>query len=208
MLTPSSARHQLEAFEATRAERTQIMSLPKIVGVVFPGNNTVYSYYSDIEGLQVDDYAIVAAPYGDHRYGGSSFHSTELQGFPTVVRIVSTTETVRAISKAAKWIIQKIDIDRYVSRLAEEQKLEVLKAKIAKAKKDALEQLELGRLRSLSPELDMLLDELATLTGTTIEAKPIEVRAHKRAVTRKPRASTGKASSKPASKKAPARRKK
>lgn len=183
---------QLEVFEQTKASRTQVVHLPKIVAVIFPGNSTEYSYHCDIPDVQVSDYVIVASPSGD-RYdrSGQNFFSPELKGYPTVVRVVRTQETVKDVSKATKWVIQKLDIDKYVERLAHEQQVDVLKAKIDRAKKEIMERAQLATLRSMSPELDALVTELASLTGVPIEEKPIAVRAHKRA-TRKPRATTVK----------------
>jgi hypothetical protein len=183
----------------------QVISLPRIVSVLFPNNNTEYSYYSDIEGLEVGDFAIVASPHGNE-YAAGRFRSTELDGYPTVVRVVSTQETVKAVNKAAKWIVQKIDIAAYVERLNAERQLEVLRAKIEKAKKAALEQAQLATLRTLSPELDALVTELAKLTGVPIEEKPIAVRAHKRV--RTPRAAAGKTASKQRAKQPAAKRRK
>lgn len=186
----------------------EVVSLPKIVAVIFPGNSTEYSYHCDIPDVQQGDYVIVASPNVSHdRYDRSqNFFSPELKGYPTVVRVVRTQETVRDVSKASKWVIQKLDIDKYVERLAYEQQVEVLRAKIDRAKKEALERAQMATLRTISPELDLLVTELANLTGVPIEDKPVEVRAHKRqrkaptGVKRTPRAKT-------ASKRAPARKK-
>jgi hypothetical protein len=181
MLTPTDARLQREAFEQTRVARTEIMALPKIVAVIFPGNSTEYSYHCDIPDVQQGDYVIVASPSGPDRYDrNQNFFSPELKGYPTVVRVVRTQETVKDVSKASKWVIQKLDIDKYVERLAYEQQVDVLKAKIKRAKEEALERAQLATLRALSPELEQLVTELATLTGVPIEEKPVEVRRHQR----------------------------
>src|SRR4249919_3070867 len=132
--------------------KTSVITLPRIVGVTFSGSGgTEYSYYCDIPDIEVGDYAIVASPYSSQQ---PNFRSPELDGYPTVVRVVSTQETVKAVAKAAKWIIQKVDIDRYVQRLSYERQVDVLRAKIEKAKKAALEQAQLASLMSLSPELN------------------------------------------------------
>lgn len=180
----------------------EVVSLPKIVAVIFPGNSTEYSYHCDIPDVQQGDYVIVASPNASDRYVRSqNFFSPELKGYPTVVRVVRTQETVKDVSKASKWVIQKLDIDKYVERLAHEQQVEVLRAKIKRAKEEAMERAQLATLRTLSPELDLLVTELADLTGVPIEDKPVEVRAHKR----QRKAPTPRA--KTASKRAPARKK-
>jgi hypothetical protein len=161
--------------------------LTSIVTVVFPNSNTEYSYYSDIPDLQKDDFAIVASPYGPtaNRQFNDRFHNDALDGYPTVVRVTSTMPTLKQVSKAAKWIIQKIDINKYVARLAIERQVDILKHRIAEEKKAALEALELAKLRELNPTLGVLVDQLAALTGQVLEAKPTTVREHKRAKPRK-----------------------
>jgi hypothetical protein len=169
------------------------VQLPRIVAVIFPGNSTEYSYHCDIPEVQQGDYVIVASPSGDRYDRNQNFFSPELKGYPTVVRVVRTEETVKDVSKATKWVIQKLDIDKYVERLAHEQKIDVLRAKIKRAKEAALERAQLASLRELSPELDLLITELANLTGVPVEQKPIPVRAHARKRT------VGKGSAKPRS---------
>lgn len=160
----------------------QIATLPRIVAVVFPNSNTEYSYYCDIPEIKAGDYAVVASPYGPSASRGMNerFFAHEINGHPTVVRVVRTEETIKDVSKAAKWIIARVEIERYAERLAQEQKIEVIKAKIKRAKEEALERAQLASLRELSPELDLLITELANLTGVPVEKKPIPVRAHAR----------------------------
>ena len=169
--------------KTTLAQALSTITLPRIVAVIFPGNSTEYSYHCDIADVNVGDYVIVASPHPSndrYSYSGQNFFSPELKGYPTVVRVVRTEETTRDVNKATKWVIQKLDIDKYVARMAYEQQVDVLQAKISKAKKEALERAQLATLRSLSPELDALVTELANLTGQSIEEKPIAVRAHGR----------------------------
>jgi hypothetical protein len=164
----------------------QVLPIPYVVQVLFPGNsNKLYSYHCDIEGVQAGDYVIVASPHAQTGWERNpDFFSTELKGHPTVVRVFSTEQSVGAISKAAKWIIQKVDIDAYVARLNHEQQVEVLKHRITEEKKKALEAFELAKLRELNPTLGVLVDQLAALTGQVLEPKPTTVREHKRAAPR------------------------
>lgn len=163
----------------------EVMGLTNVVQVIFPGNRTLYSYHSDIPDLKAGDYAIVASPNSSRNWESNpDFYSQELRGHPSVVKVINTEPTVKDISKAAKWIIQKVDIEAYVARLAIEQQVEVLKHRIAQEKKKALEAFELAKLRELNPELGVLVDQLAALTGQVLEPKPTTVREHKRAAPR------------------------
>lgn len=157
--------------------------LTSVVQVVFPGNETIYSYHSDIPDLKVDDFVIVASPR-NRSWDETRFFSQELQGYPVVVRVVNIQPTLKDVTKANKWIIQKLDVDAYVRRLALEQQVDILRHRINEEKKKALELAELAKLRDLNPTLGALIDELAALTGQKIEEKPIEVRAHKRSPTK------------------------
>lgn len=177
-----------------------VVGLTNVVQVIFPGKNTLYSYHSDIPDLKVGDYAIVASPYSQNDFNRTvDFYSQELKGHPTVVKVVSIEPSLKDVTKANKWLIQKVDIDAYVQRLAFEQRVEILKHRINEEKKKALELAELAKLRELNPTLGELVDQLAAMTGVTIEEKPIAVRAHKRAPTR--RKTTTKASTSRAKKK-------
>lgn len=134
----------------------------RIVQVTFEGSAKRYAYYTDLD-LQVGDYAVVASPYG-RSYGiRGEFYSEELQGNPTIVRVESVEETVEAIDRVAKWIIQRVDVGAYAYRVAREERRKVLLAKIKKAEKAAREQLEMEKLRELSPGLGKLIDELKAL---------------------------------------------
>lgn len=150
----------------------------RIITCVFSGNRNGYAYYTDDASIQVDDYVVVVSPNGDVN------HRSELvDGFPTIVKVISVDETVEAVTRVAKPIVHKIDLAGYAAMVEHQKQVEVLKAKIARARKDALENIELAKLAALSPELGALVKEMASLTGMTIEEKPIPVRAHKRRAT-------------------------
>lgn len=162
--------------------------MTRIITCVFAGNNNHYAYNTDDETINVDDYVVVVSPNGmpNHR-------SAAVDGFPVIVKVVSIEETLEGVLKVSKPIVSKVDLTAYAARIEHEKRVEVLKAKIARARKDALENIELAKLAVLSPELGALVKEMAALTGVTIEEKPIPVRAHRRKSTSSPRGK-GKAS--------------
>lgn len=103
-----------------------------------------YAYYTDIEGIEKGDKVVVDTP------------SNGL----TIVTVVSVTETAEGISKATKWIVDKIDLAGHKAREADRARRATL---IAKLEKMAKEQSELDRFAALVasvPEAAMLLQEL------------------------------------------------
>ena len=173
---PGSSR-QVDYYEslinnADRKEGT-LMLIPagtKIIGVHFPSSDKVYHYYTDLD-LAVGDFAVVVSPYdGGYNERGRHFDS-KLDGHPVVVQVATVEETLEAIEKVVKWVVQKVDVQAYADRLEAEKRVAVLRAKIARAEKAAREQLELEKLRSLSPELSGLLDELQALTSPPAAAE-------------------------------------
>jgi hypothetical protein len=153
--------------------------MTRIITCVFAGNSNRYAYYSDDETILVDDYVVVVSPNG-----ATNHRSEAVDGFPTIVKVVSIEETLEGVLKVAKPIVCKINLTAYAARLEHDRKVEVLKAKIHRARKEAMENIELAKLAVLSPELGELVKEMAALTGVTIEEKPIPVRAHRRKSTR------------------------
>lgn len=134
----------------------------RTVTVNFAGSpGQPYAYQTYDETIQKDDFVIVISPYDGHRGQSktSPLYSKEANGFPVVVRVVSVVETVESVLRATKWIIGKVDLETAILEEQQRQQKALLDAKIARATKDALESIQLERLRSLSPELDALITE-------------------------------------------------
>ena len=91
------------------------------------------------------------------------FREEALGGYPSVVRVVDVKETTHSINKASKWIVQKLDLSVAMAEAEKRQQIQVLTAKISKARKEAEERVKLEQLRELSPELSSLLDQLDAL---------------------------------------------
>lgn len=111
-----------------------------------------YAYYTDDETIAKDDFVVVVSPYGE-------VYDDESQGYVKVVKVVSVEETVEAITKASKWIVQKVDLAAYRERMKRIERLKLLDAKIEQAKKEAMRRLELKQLMDMSPELKQLVEE-------------------------------------------------
>lgn len=109
--------------------------------------NKTYAYYTEDADIGVGDALVVDSPYGGYK----------------VVACVSVSDTVDAIQKAAKWVVDRVDVSGHAKREANRQKREVLIARIQRAEKEARAKLEMEKLRDLSPELKGLLDELKAL---------------------------------------------
>jgi hypothetical protein len=157
----------LEGHEDREEHPMLIPAGTRIIGVNFPTGGKTYHYYTDDASITIGDYVVVVSP-NSSCYGAQTDPTFDkaLGGYPVVVRVETVEETLEAIEKVAKWVVTRVDLQAYAKRIETEESIRLLRAKIAKAEKQAREMLELENLRSLSPELGTLLDELKALTGT------------------------------------------
>lgn len=139
----------------------------KIVKAVFDngGGQKDYAYYADesLKDLKVGDYAVVISPYG-------TVYDEESQGYLNIVQITSLEEDLEGVTKAAKWLVQKVDLSEYRERLAKALRIRTLDARIETAKKEAMKRVELQRLMEASPELADLIKERLSLSAATSDA--------------------------------------
>lgn len=113
-----------------------------------------YAYFTDDPTIDVGDFVVVVSP------NGPGVRATDI-GFPKIVRVTSTTETVDSVAKVREWIICKIDLSGYAERRERDEKRRVLIAKIERAAEEARGRFDLQQLAANSPELKALLDQLA-----------------------------------------------
>lgn len=139
----------------------------KIVKAVFQdgAGNKDYAYYADetLKDLQPGDFAVVVAPHGQ-------LYDEKSKGYVTTVRIVSLDEDLEGVTKAAKWIVQRIDMDGYRDRIAKADRIRLLDARIETAKREAMKRVELQKLMDASPELAELIKERLELSAPPAEA--------------------------------------
>lgn len=148
---------------ATKAVSKSLAECSRVIIVHFGDNTQTYAYHTRDESIQVGDFAIVISPYSSRNTTG--FATPELGGYPTIVKVVDVKETVHSVNMASKWIIQKLDLRAAIEEAQRKEAIEVLRAKITKARKAAEERVKLEQLRELSPELDDLLNQYDALTG-------------------------------------------
>lgn len=135
----------------------------KIVKAVFDNTSNLdgkdYAYYAadTIKDLAVGDYAVVISPYG-------AIYDEASQGYVNIVQITSLEEDLEGVTKAAKWLVQKVDLSDYRDRLAKALRIRTLDARIETAKKEAMKRVELQRLMEASPELADLIKERLSLS--------------------------------------------
>ena len=144
---------------AAKALSTALANVARVVLVNFAGNDANCSYYTRDESIVEGDYCIVIIPFSD-RYG---FHNAQLNGYPSIVKVLSAKETVQSVSAASKWIVQKLDLTAAIAEANKRERISVLETKIKKARKAAEERIKLDQLRELSPELNDLINELDSL---------------------------------------------
>jgi hypothetical protein len=148
---------------AANAVSTALAQVARVVIVQFPSNNQGYAYHTRDASIGVDDFCLVISPYADRNCG--SFRIPELNGYLAIVRVIDVKETPHSINAASKWIVGKLDISQAIAEGERLAQIEVLQAKIKKARKEAEERVKLEQLRELSPELGTLMDELDALQG-------------------------------------------
>lgn len=121
----------------------------KIIRVIFGTDykQRDYAYFTDDDTIEVGDTVVVDAP------------SSGL----TCVKVVSLTETVESVERVGKWIVQKVDTKPYCARLEKEGRRKVLRAKIERAKEEALDAMALKEVAAISPELAAMVEELKGL---------------------------------------------
>jgi len=117
----------------------------RVLSVKFSDGNTEqqYAYFTDDASIAVDDLVLVMPP----------------KGLPKVVKVSSVDETVEAIQRVREWIICKVDLTQYKARKEAEEKRAVLRAKIERAKADALASFQMDDLVGRSPALASLIAE-------------------------------------------------
>lgn len=118
-------------------------------------NRNSYAYFTDDPTIEVGDFVVVVSPNGPGVRSDA--------GYPKVVRVTSTTETVESITKVREWIVCKLDLSGYAERREREEKRQVLIAKIDRAAEEARGRFDLQQLATASPELKALLDQLAAI---------------------------------------------
>lgn len=119
--------------------------MKKVVGVNFiSGSNTrkMYSFYTDLE-LKKDDIVVCDTAYG---YG-----------------IAKVVEENILNGQAKKWIIDRVNIDKHLERLAKEEKIKRIKGKMLQRKKQLEEKAIWEMLAKKDPEIARLLKELENL---------------------------------------------
>lgn len=131
----------------------------RMVTVQFDGSPKRYAYQTNDPTIAVDDLCIVIAPSSHY---AERFNAAG--GYPTIVKVTSVQETAESITRATKWIVQKIDLSTAIEAQAKREAIALLDAKIARETKRAQEMLTLERLRDLSPELSALIDQRNELT--------------------------------------------
>jgi hypothetical protein len=67
------------------------------------------------------------------------------------VRVDTVEETLEAIERVVKWVVQKVDTKAYADRIEAEKRVALLRAKIARAEKAAREALELEKAAVAEP---------------------------------------------------------
>lgn len=138
----------------------------KIVQCEFSdGASKGYAYFAGELDVKEGDYVVVASPHNPSGYTGGGIHDVECGGYLTVVRVTSVDPNAEGIRKAAKWIISKVDVTEYVARRQRVEQLKTLDQAIRAAEAQARKQLEMEKLRELSPELAALIDQRNALVG-------------------------------------------
>jgi hypothetical protein len=151
-----AAKLQLDAFETTKAERhAQLGSLRTVTVEFSNGAYNRYAYLTRDDRIAKGDFVVVISPYGNDN--ATRWRSEEVDGYVTLVKVVSVIETAESITKASKWIVQRVDLTEVAAQLQRQREIALLDARIAKETAAALRAIQLDKLRGLNPELDRLI---------------------------------------------------
>lgn len=110
-------------------------------------SDKVYAYLTEDESIKNDDAVVVDSPNGGYK----------------VVRVVSVEETVESVTKASKWIVQRVDDTEYKERIAKEKRKAVLEVKLAKAVEEARKKVDYNELAKLNPEIAKMVEEMNSI---------------------------------------------
>lgn len=110
-------------------------------------SDKIYAYLTEDQTIKADDTVVVDSPNGGYK----------------CVRVVSVEETVESVTKASKWIVQKVDDTVYKSLIEKQKRKAVLEAKLSKAVEEARKQVDYDALAKLNPAIAELVAELKTI---------------------------------------------
>jgi hypothetical protein len=131
-----------------------------IVAVKFKNYDKTYSYFTDLE-LKVDDHVVVDSP----STGFEVVKVTEVQGMSTSL-----------LSKASKWIVQKLDIAGYEKKKEVQRLVQEVKNKLKQRKDEMEEMLLYQQLADKDPEIMKLMKELGKLDSSYKALAPAKKR--------------------------------
>ncbi len=124
----------------------------KYVTVMFTSNShKEYTYLTDLD-LAPDDKVIVDSPH---------------DGFVVVTVIKVRGIPKHQLSKATKWVVQKVDTAAYEERVKKQEVIQEIKNKLAERREEMEELLIYKTLAKEDVEIKNLLDELNELENPT-----------------------------------------
>ena len=128
----------------------EVLAEPTVTGegvtsvkVKFGNTMSSYAYLCDIPGIAVGDHVVVDSP------------SNGL----TVVKVVQIGDTVENVTKATKWIVDKVDVSAHKARLARIERKKLLEAQLEKALEEELRKDRYARLAQADAALAALVAE-------------------------------------------------
>lgn len=111
------------------------------------GTNTEYAYLCDIPGVAVGDHVVVDTP------------SNGL----TIAKVIQIGDTVENVTKATKWIVDKVDVSAHKARLARIERKKLLEAQLEQALAEELRKDRYARLAQSNEALAKLVEEFNQL---------------------------------------------
>ena len=118
----------------------------KFAIVKFPTNDTEYTFCTDLD-LMEDDWVVVETRHG----------------FKTAQVVKTRGLTRDQMSRAYKWVVQKIDTELHEVRMAQEELRQEIRNKLQQRKEEMEEILIYQRLAADDAEIAALLQELSVL---------------------------------------------
>lgn len=130
---------------------TEKTNTTRIVQVSFNRQNGMrlerYAYMTDIADIDVGDVVVVDSPNSGL----------------TLVTVETLEETPESVSKATKWIVDRVNVKAYHARLERDKQRGLILAKLKKEQARVLEANQFAELAKLSPEAAALVEQLKGL---------------------------------------------
>lgn len=139
------------------------------LSTLFGNSSKAYSFFTDLDDLEVGDLVIVQSSGISSRLGLAICQVSALEGLTKLQR-----------DKAEKWVIQKIDLTQHAERMKRAAIEQEIRNKLRERKEEAEELMVYKALAQSDPEIAALLTRLAEFDPSAKHLLPEETKTEKK----------------------------